>query len=32
MIQKLLTQHAEDPVKMNSLIQNHGEIFKVRNF
>lgn len=34
MIQKLLTQHGEDPIKMNSLIENSngGQTIKVRNF
>jgi UTP-glucose-1-phosphate uridylyltransferase len=35
MIQTLLTQHGEDPIKMNSLIENcnnGGQMIKVRNF
>jgi len=35
MIQQLLTQYAEDPMQMNSLIEsqkNGGQLIKVRNF
>jgi len=35
MIQTLLTQYAEDPMQMNSLIEsqkNGGQLIKVRNF
>ena len=35
MIQQLLTQHADDPMQMNSLIEsqkNGGQLIKVRNF